>query len=123
MGRMPMAESFLTGGGITPYICGITPYVYCSAPIYIREWFFMAMSGFRYQPSFCLCREAKYGEVFRIYGVIVKYYTAKVWRLFEPCKFFSEKKQKNGFHGGGSHNFVKYNIAKIGRCNMVISLA
>ena len=55
--------------------------------------------------------------------VIVKYYTAKVWRLFEPCKFFSEKSKKNGFHGGGSHNFVKYNIAKIGRCNMVISLA
>lgn len=43
---------------------------------------------------FFLCRDAKYGEVFRVYGVIVKYYTAKVWRLFEPCKFFSEKKQK-----------------------------
>ena len=124
MGRMPMAESFLTGGGIIPYICCITPYIYCSAPIYVfgndSSW---RCPAFGISPLFCLCREAKYGEVFRVYGVIVKYYTAKVWRLFEPCKFFSEKKQKNGFHGGGSHNFVKCGIAKIGRCNMVISLA
>ena len=88
MGRMPMAESFLTGGGITPYI-------YIVALLYMfgngSSW---RCPAFGISPLFSLCREAKYGEVIRVYGVIVKYYTAKVWRLFEPCKFFSVKKQK-----------------------------